>query len=188
MARYIHQGWFFDGNGKLVGGGTVSVYLAGTTTAASVYTATSGGTAASSVPTSTTDGSWYFYVDPADYDLDQKFKIIISKSGFTSKTLDNIVIFPATNYEIGTLADDATPSVLGYEKFLTGGTTTITDFDDGTEGKIIYIIAEHSITITDGTNIFLNGSANFVMSATDTLTLICKADGLWYEIARSDNT
>ena len=86
------------------------------------------------------------------------------------------------------LANDATPSILGADKWKTGGTTTITDFDDGYEGQIITIVAEHSITITDGTNILLNGSANFDMVATDTLTLIQKADGKWYEIGRSDNT
>lgn len=86
------------------------------------------------------------------------------------------------------LADDATPTVAGVSKALTGGTTTITDFDDGVEGQTLILIAEHGITITDGTNIFLSGSANFVMVATDTLTLIQKADGKWYEIARSDNT
>jgi parallel beta-helix repeat protein len=88
---------------------------------------------------------------------------------------------------IGTLEDNATPSVDGYQKWLTGGTTTITDFDDGRTGDIIYIIAEHTITITDGTNIFLSGSANFEMTATDTLTLICKADNKWYELSRGDN-
>jgi len=56
------------------------------------------------------------------------------------------------------------------------------------EGQVIEIVAEHGITITDGTNIFLNGSGNWTMAATDTLTLICKADGKWYELARSDNT
>lgn len=89
---------------------------------------------------------------------------------------------------IGTLDNDATPSVYNGEVWLTGGTTTITDFDDGVTGQIITVIAEHAITITDGTNIFLNGSVNFVMAATDTLTLICKADNKWYEISRSDNT
>lgn len=88
---------------------------------------------------------------------------------------------------IGTLANDATPSVKGGEKFLTGGTTTITDFDDGYAGQVIKIIAEHSVTITDGTNIFLDGSANWAMTATDTLTLICKADNKWYELSRGDN-
>ena len=89
---------------------------------------------------------------------------------------------------IGTLADDATPSILGHNTWLTGGTTTITDFDDGQTSQIITIIAEHALTITDGTNIFLSGSANWTMAATDTLTLICKADNKWYELSRSDNT
>lgn len=89
---------------------------------------------------------------------------------------------------IGTLADDATPSVLGGRKWLTGGTTTITDFDDGVPGQELLILSEHAVTITDGTNIFLSGSANFVMADTDTLSLIQKADGKWYETGRSDNT
>lgn len=92
------------------------------------------------------------------------------------------------SHTIITLVNDATPSVLNGRIFLTGGTTTITDFDDGITGQIITIIAEHTLIITDGTNIFLNGSANFTMNATDTLTLIQKADGKWYEIGRSDNT
>jgi hypothetical protein len=86
------------------------------------------------------------------------------------------------------LAVDSAPSVGGGSIFLTGGAATITDFVDGVEGQIIRIVAEHAVTITDGTNIFLSGSANFVMAATDTLTLLCKADGLWYELGRSDNT
>ena len=86
-----------------------------------------------------------------------------------------------------TLADDPTPSVKDHRHFLTGGTTTITDFDDGTNLQEIIIVAEHSITITDGTNIYLSGSSNWAMTATDTLTLICKADNKWYEIARSDS-
>ena len=86
------------------------------------------------------------------------------------------------------LAAEATPSVLDGNNFLTNGTTTITHFNDGVDGQIITIVAENTITITDGTNIFLNGSINFAMNATDTLTLICKADGKWYELSRSDNT
>jgi hypothetical protein len=88
---------------------------------------------------------------------------------------------------IPALDDSGTPSVLAGNVFLTGGTTAITDFDDGMEGQEIKIISEHAITITDGTNIFLNGSANFVMAASDTLTLICKADNKWYELSRSVN-
>lgn len=91
--RYIYQGVFRDGNGKIVDSGTVSVYLAGTTTAASVYAASSGGTAVNSV-LSGSDGSFSFFVDDADYSDSQAFKIALSKTDFTSKSYDNIIIFP----------------------------------------------------------------------------------------------
>lgn len=86
-----------------------------------------------------------------------------------------------------TLANDATPTVANWDLFLTGGTTTITDFDDGEPGQEIEIHSEHAVTITDGTNIFLVGSANFVMASTDVLKVRQKADGLWYEVTRSVN-
>jgi hypothetical protein len=86
-----------------------------------------------------------------------------------------------------TLANSATPSVSGGRKFITGGTTTITNFTSGQVGQEIIILSEHAITITDGTNIFLAGSANFVMANTDSLKLVQKADGKWYEIGRSVN-
>lgn len=89
---------------------------------------------------------------------------------------------------IPAIADDATPSVLNGTVFLTGGTTTITDFDDGIEGQEITIIAEHTLIITDGTNIFTPTGGNLTMNATDILRLIQKADGKWYTISYSDNT
>jgi len=90
------------------------------------------------------------------------------------------------------LANDATPSVAGGRVWLTGGMTTITDFDDGVTGQEIIILSEHAITITDNGNFFLAGgdgagAANFVMASTDSLHLIQKADGNWYEISRSVN-
>jgi len=86
-----------------------------------------------------------------------------------------------------TLADDATPSVDGGNLWTTGGTTAITDFDDAVDGQQITVVAAHSVTITNGTPIKLNGGSNFAMAAGDTLTLI--SDGTtWYETGRSDNT
>lgn len=94
-----------------------------------------------------------------------------------------------TNAEpIGTLEDSATPSVgTGQKTWVTGGTTTITDFTGGKEGWEITIIAEHSVRITNGTNIFLI-SDHWDMEATDSLTLIQKAGGYWYEKSRADRT
>lgn len=85
------------------------------------------------------------------------------------------------------LDNSGTPSVLLGDIFLTGGTATITDFDEGLAGQKIIILSEHAITITDGANISLAGSADFVMASTDSLQLVQKADGNWYEIGRSVN-
>lgn len=86
-----------------------------------------------------------------------------------------------------TLADDATPSVQAANAFKTGGTTTITDFDDGVVNQEITILSAHAITITDGTNILLNGSVNYVMAAGDTLTLRMFNDQVWEETSRKVN-
>ena len=97
--RHKFQSTFKDGNGRVVGtattsdgvAGTISVYLAGTATVASVYTASSGGTAVNSVTTDT-HGHFYFWVDEDDYTIPQKFKIVLSHSDFESKTYDNLDI------------------------------------------------------------------------------------------------
>jgi hypothetical protein len=90
---------------------------------------------------------------------------------------------------ITALADEATPTVAGGSIFVTSGTANdpITDFDDGVLGQTITVLSEHAVTITDGTNIILHGSANFVMAASDSLTLVLKADNKWYETARMVN-
>lgn len=101
-------------------------------------------------------------------------------SMFTNITYTNVI----------TLANDATPSVFDVEQLgaaKTGGTTTITDFDGGYPGQNFTLRSDHAVTITDGTNILLNGSANFVMAAGDTLTLHMVNDQVWEEIARKTN-
>jgi len=82
---------------------------------------------------------------------------------------------------------DATPSVAGGRLFKTTGTTAISDFDDGVEGQLIYVLATASITITDGAAIILGGSVNYAMTVTDTLVLGMFNDQVWSEVARSVN-
>lgn len=94
MARYQYLGTTRDGNGAVIPSMTVSVYLAGTTTAANVYTASAGGVAVNSVTSDSINGSFSFWVDDGDYTTSQKFKFTISKTDFTSQTYDNIVIYP----------------------------------------------------------------------------------------------
>jgi hypothetical protein len=88
---------------------------------------------------------------------------------------------------VTTLANDATPSVSAGNLFITGGTTTITDLDDGVVGQTIRILSAHTIRITDGTNMLLNGSVNFDMVAGDVLVLTMYNDQVWEEDSRKVN-
>lgn len=92
--RYIYQGTSADQNGAIILSCTVSAYLVGTTTAASIYTASSGGVAVNSVTSSATTGAFSFWVDTGDYATSQLFKITLSKTDFTSVSYDNISIYP----------------------------------------------------------------------------------------------
>lgn len=85
-----------DQQGNAVAGASVSVYQAGTETAVTCYSAKSGGTTYTTAPqiATGTDGSFDFYVDDTDYDHDQEFKLKITKTGFTTKEIDYIPIFP----------------------------------------------------------------------------------------------
>uniref|UniRef100_A0A6M3J6A5 Uncharacterized protein n=1 Tax=viral metagenome TaxID=1070528 RepID=A0A6M3J6A5_9ZZZZ len=93
MARYCKKGVARDGNGKIISSATVSFYLAGTTTVASVYAASAGGVAVNSVA-SGTDGVFTAFFDDTDYYQSQLFKLVMSKSGYTSVTYDNVIVFP----------------------------------------------------------------------------------------------
>jgi hypothetical protein len=84
---------------------------------------------------------------------------------------------------IVTLDDTGTPSVAGANVFTTGGTTTITAFDDGVNGQIITVIAAHSLQITDGASLHLNGG-NYGMTDNDTLALVFDGSE-WYETGRA---
>ncbi len=115
--------------------------------------------------------------------------------GKTALSIENNGTFDYTlefyGQGISTLADEATPSVQGSDKWVTSGTANdpITDFDDGFTGQPITIFAEHSVIIdVDAGNIFLDGAVDFAMDDGDTLSLVCKADNKWYEVSRSDNT
>jgi hypothetical protein len=106
--RYNFKSVARDGAGNIIPSATVSVYLAGTTTAASIYTALAGGTAVNSV-TSGTDGSFEFYIDDTDYAGTQRFKITIAKSNYASVTRDYLTIFDINSVldTDGTLAADS---------------------------------------------------------------------------------
>lgn len=106
MARKIYRGYARDGNGTVLSGATVSVYLTGTSTVASIYTASSGGTAVNSVDTDST-GLYSFYVDYSDYAAGTHFRLTISKTGYDSVTYDEVECLPPTFSTDGTLTDNS---------------------------------------------------------------------------------
>lgn len=86
---------------------------------------------------------------------------------------------------------DPTPSVAGANWFYEGNSefTTITDFDDGTDGQIIVIrCGTSSTTIAAGESLILGGGQSFMCTRDDVLMLIQVPAGKWLEISRSHNT
>jgi hypothetical protein len=149
MSRKIFQGGFKDGNGSAVADGTVTVYLAGTTTLATIYS-TEVIVAAISGSTLTTgsDGGWLFWVDSSDYGDSQKFKVILSKAGYESKTYDNIVIPSATAEGTWTpVIYGSTSAGLGTYTTQVGRYTKI--------GRLVFVEAKLVISAHTGTGNFL---------------------------------
>ncbi len=95
MARYKYQGVAKDGMGRVIQEPAIAVYLAGTTTAASIYETETSVTAYNS-GWADEYGYFDFWVDTGDYVSTQQFKVVISETGFASSTYDDLVIFPPT--------------------------------------------------------------------------------------------
>lgn len=91
------------------------------------------------------------------------------------------VSFPTGGPPKAFTAADATPSVDQYCFFKTADTTTYTDFDTHVPGQEIKIIAFHTATLTNGTNIKTNTGANKTMVVNKIYTLR-DVNGVWYEV------
>lgn len=92
------------------------------------------------------------------------------------------------------LDGSATPEISygGYGGYfvpllITSGTPTITNFLKPHVGKPFTILFTGATIISDNANIKLLGAANFTGTADDTMTLVYKSDGIFYEISRSVN-
>ena len=157
MSRYAFHGTSKDQNGRVVELATVSVYLAGTTTPASIYTASTGGTAVNSV-TSAANGQFHFYVYSGDYLFNQTFKVVITKANYETVTLDNVSLFPAW--------------VPGMDFYLepsgAGDSALIQDAINDNLGVVLsagYYIIDADITVPDYARIRFAPGAWFLASA-----------------------
>jgi hypothetical protein len=87
--RYKLTGTFRSGTGVVISGGTVSVFLSGTTTPADIYETATSTTIVNST-TSGADGTFTFYILEGDFYGDHTRKVVLSKTGFTSVTYDYV--------------------------------------------------------------------------------------------------
>ena len=153
MARHIYQGTAQDGTGRVIGGATVTVYLAGTTTLATIYAAATGAADAdSAVSTDDTYGTFSFFVDNTDYKPTQLFKVVISKSNYTALTFDNIRIFDASALPLDAKETKTTGTVTlnhwGITDLAAVGAITAT-LPDGTDmGQMKLIVMSVAVAST----------------------------------------
>ncbi len=130
--------------------------------------------------TTNSDGEYSYYTRDGSV-----WEIVRDSGGILVDVIQGWEGFNGASVPATFTSGDATPSVLHGNTFKTAGTTAITAFDNPIAGQIIRILAETSITITDGAALILNGSANFDMVAEDTLSLLYDGSA-WREIARND--
>ena len=148
--RFKYNGTWFDAQGTVVTSGTVTVYLAGTTTPAIIYSASSGGSAISNsqVTTNSDNGSFEFWVDDADYASTQNFRIIGTKSSFKNLDLDDIGII-SLNRETALTLLVSKSSV----DMKTVGSTTLFTIPTGKVGYISQVvIRDPSASMAGGTD------------------------------------
>ena len=113
--RYIYQNTVQDDEGRLVANADCTVYLAGTSTLATIYTTESGSVDADSVVETDSSGAFVFWVDEDDYPHNQLFKIVVEYNSYTGETLDDIAIFPTSERTLITdsTVDQGDSSIIG---------------------------------------------------------------------------
>ena len=92
---------------------------------------------------------------------------------------------------IGTLDDTGTPSVALGNIYKTGGTTTITDFDDGVEGQLLIVLCKHSLTFDfttaqDADHNLDGSSADITADTGDMLKFLCEDGTTWHLESNND--
>ena len=134
--RLKYTGLARSEGGAVLASATVAVYLAGTTTPADVYEASSGGTSVNEVTTDS-NGRWTFYADTTDYAFTQEYKVVVTKDGYSSITLDNIFILRLPTNAAGVLTNDGSGNYswgdLGFDESANYTPTGTWDFSGDIE-------------------------------------------------------
>lgn len=92
MARFPFKYKVVDQLGHIITGASVVVTLTGTSTAATIYVSEAGAVISNNTVTSDTSGDIEFWIDDGDYADPQRFRLSMSKTGFVTKTIDDVDI------------------------------------------------------------------------------------------------
>jgi len=110
---------------------------------------------------------------------------------FSASVPNPLTIKNNTPITVKTLANNATPTVLGGgDIYITGGTTGITDFDDGVIGQVITVLCKHTLTFDFTTaqdaDHNLDGSLADITALTgDVLRFLCEDGTRWVLISNN---
>jgi hypothetical protein len=108
-----------------------------------------------------------------------------ARGGSTTKSVDRWLRDLQNSINLGDVAStfangDATPSVLDNSKFITAGSTTITNFDDGVDGQTITVYwGGTNITIADNATIDTLGGGNIMLNALVPQASFRLTSGVW---------
>jgi hypothetical protein len=164
--RCIYYNVVRDDDGDIINDATITVYLAGSPTLASIYTSLTGTTATNSV-TSNSKGEFTFYINRFDYCSDQKFKYTVAKTGISTKTYDYI---------------DIDRIVTGSYTISTG---TSVDVDLYVPEGVLYSVASGTTLEIDAD---FNAGLYQVFSGPGAITGLTKAYPEWFGAVRDGST
>jgi len=142
MDRRHFVAFLQDSSGTVVEAATVYIYLAGTTTAATIYASETGVTAIVQPILTTSTGLIEFWVDVDDYALEtQKFRLCASKTALTSLDIDNIDMYQSHSF----LVLSRTAPYLMFKGIETTGPPTVADKSTSLANQIYRIIEEDGV-------------------------------------------
>ncbi len=138
MARFKFAGDWKDGQGAVVASGTITIYLAGTTTKATAYDAETGGALSGSVTTTDSSGVFHFWIDDGDYVPTQRFRVIGTKTNFNpldSEQTDDLVILPVSS-------SSSTETLTNKTIDTASNTITVVEADISDLGTTVALVAD----------------------------------------------
>lgn len=74
---------------------------------------------------------------------------------------------------------DTTPDVTNLTRFIANNNGTITQFDNGADGQIIWILGDGLTTVANNANIVRSGDPVLTL---DSIYVFVRIEGVWYEI------